>query len=719
MSASPASSPEKVKTSAAKLATVERPDRLLHIITPPPPQSHAGTQDTPRTRSGSLHPHPQAHAEGQLISTPSVGNGSFTHNPPGSPGMLSASHCSLNTPHMNFSVRGQSSGFNNNSSIHSNSNTPSRSHQYPVIPPSPLSFSMPPPTDPDEPPVNTKGEVIEKGSLRKSKLVLVLLVGLKLLTSYDGGAFSVVLGADDGIAAELGLSTAESGTLSSTVFLGNLVGCIIAGNMFSKYRAKYVLIAGMFAHALFTFLFGFSYSFEYAVATRFCIGITLAFPVVYSPIWVEAFGPQDRATTWMALCNAGVPIGIMLGFVIGGLVPAHTDLDWRWIFFSKGIGMVPLLFVMHRMDSKSIDVEGAISESKTGEGPPTIKQSIWRLLQIMLLFVKNKLYICNVAALCALYFVITALQTFITPYLRAPPFNASMNTIVMGFGGTVVTAPVVGVIGGGVLIDKLGGYHEHMPQALAVQALWGAAAGILSVITLMTTDVLGFLLSVWLLLAVGGAIVPVATGVLMASVEEEYRPAASSVSAMCFNLFGYFAGPLFCGFVSDYSGSLTWGIRATLLCSFLGCFPMTYAAYVARKMKYASHSSDSETEERSENEDMSEGPPRIGMHTPPPSGCAGQMPRIRSLSHVDDSSSSPHLHPPVENQHSRRHQTPPLNFSIDIPGPGVELGREHGSTTPANHIVDSLNSMSGMHALPPRDRDSPQSQHHQHHEHQI
>jgi MFS family permease len=426
---------------------------------------------------------------------------------------------------------------------------------------------------------------LEPAVIRHRQFVLVLLVVLKLLTAYDSGAFSVVLGADDGLSAELSLSSAEAGTLGSSVFLGNLVGCVIAGSMFSQYSAKMVMLFGMLCHSLFTFLFGLSTSFEIAVIVRFLIGITLAFPVVYSPIWAEGFGPSDRVTTWMALCNAGVPIGTMIGFVIGGLVPANTSLDWRWVFFLKAIGMIPILAILHQIKADNFDVVGATKGAGLGGSSDSIKDAARNMGRMLLKFAKNVLYVSNVAALCSLYFVITALQTFITSYLRAAPFNADMNTIVLGFGATVVTAPVVGVIAGGIIIDRIGGYHKNLRTSMFLQLCWGTVAATLSIVLMFMTTIPAFLVVMWTLLCMGGAIVPVATGVLVAAVEEEHRSAASSLAAMSFNLLGYFAGPLFCGMIANATDSLSWGIRASLMMSFVGCIPMCVAAFASRRVK--------------------------------------------------------------------------------------------------------------------------------------
>lgn len=440
--------------------------------------------------------------------------------------------------------------------------------------------------------------------------VLLLFVSMKIITSYDSGAFSASLGGDNGIAIDMGLNPAEGGALGSSVFLGNLCGCLLCGSLFGQHSAKSMMLIGMSLHALTTLLFAISQSFEVAMVVRFCLGVTIAFPVVYSPMWVEEHAPAKRRTTWMALCNAGVPIGTMFGFVVGGLLPSLSDFSWRWAFHFKVIAMIPCLAAIAQCDPATFDQPPNAIAAVLGQPPAeeavgfplqtahpdsftffdhrvTDGYILHRFLVTLKRFLSNKMFVANVAALCVLYFIVTALQTFITVYLRAPPFNAEMATIVAGFGTTVVTAPVFGVIGGGLLVDKLGGYHRSWLVPTKVMLGWGVACAVFSVITIFAATTATFLLCTWILMFCGGAIVPVATGLIMASVDEDERSLASSLSVVMFNLFGYFLGPIVCGAVADVT-SMAWGIRSVLLLAIPGIAPMLWAWRIAVKQSRGS-----------------------------------------------------------------------------------------------------------------------------------
>ncbi|CUI14866.1 MFS transporter, putative [Bodo saltans] len=415
-----------------------------------------------------------------------------------------------------------------------------------------------------------------------------------------------------------------------------MIGCAVAGHLFTIYSAKLLLLVSLVIHGFFTFLFASAESYEFALLCRFFIGTTLAFIVVYTPVWVDEFSPKSSAATWMALQNAGVPIGIMIGFVIGGLMPTYTSVSWEWSFYFKSIVMVPIVAIVAKterstLDSgnqaatnaefqqqvnkkmeqveraraeklaalaaqspansaasgESIEVQPAAASSPKSPAVEAISQAVGESLRrfhyIGSRLMRNSVWVANMLSLSSLYFVVSGLQTFVTSYLRDDPFNASMETITIGFGCAVVTAPVFGVVAGGILLDRIGGYHGNLVRASRFALMWGVCAAFFAVICIFLRTTLSFLLIVWVLLFCGGAIIPPGSGINMASLPQHLRPSGSSVAQMSFNFLGNFSGPLVCGWVAEWTGSLAWGIRAVLCMGVVGVIPMSLSAVFATR----------------------------------------------------------------------------------------------------------------------------------------
>ena len=80
-----------------------------------------------------------------------------------------------------------------------------------------------------------------------------------------------------------------------------------------------------------------------------------------------------------------------------------------------------------------------------------------------------------------------------------------------------------------------------------------------------------WILMVWILLFLGGSLVPPLIGISVSCVPKENHSSASSLSQLSFNMLGYFVSPLFSAAVmdrfTDSKQGMIWGYRANLLVS--------------------------------------------------------------------------------------------------------------------------------------------------------
>lgn len=490
---------------------------------------------------------------------------------------------------------------------------------------------------------------------------LWLFIWLKTIGSFDSGAFSAALGAEDGIGATWQLNLEEQGVLTSSVFLGNVFGCPLAGHLFSRYNEKRVLCGALILHTLFTFLFAAMPTVVWALLNRFFVGLTLSFIVVYTPVWVDEFAPKKRQSVWMASHNAGVPLGVMLGYIFAvGPQMVLKGVGWNWAFYLKCLAMIPTIVYVARVDTRTINtIKTAASNDKEADaenannaaaaalgvastnaavvptaaaaagnvagndsrgggesggggrsssGPltlavlissvtstartyanrvlstpldniptrvmSTVRYNLARFASFCGPIFCNVVYICSVASLTSLYFVATGLQNFVTQYLQEPPFNASMFTIMLGFGSAVVTAPVCGVIVGGILLDRIGGYKRNLWRVTLFLFFWGSCAVFFSIVCIFAETTRSFLLVMSAVLFCGGALIPPGAGLTMASLPDHLRSTGAAFSQTMYNLLGNFSGPLVCGFVAGRTGRLRNGIITLLLSSALGVVPL-------------------------------------------------------------------------------------------------------------------------------------------------
>ena len=116
------------------------------------------------------------------------------------------------------------------------------------------------------------------------------------------------------------------------------------------------------------------------------------------------------------------------------------------------------------------------------------------------------------------------------------------------FSATSATAPVGGVIAGGIVMQKYGGYTHKSSQKILVIMGYVAIACAFPIPFLNNFFLISALF--WGLLFCGGFILPPATGIMISSVGIFQRSQANSIANLLYNLFGYLPAPVLYGAIS-------------------------------------------------------------------------------------------------------------------------------------------------------------------------
>ena len=116
------------------------------------------------------------------------------------------------------------------------------------------------------------------------------------------------------------------------------------------------------------------------------------------------------------------------------------------------------------------------------------------------------------------------------------------------FALTTFTAPVSGVIVGGILTSKLGGYNSL--KSLKLMKVLGVCAVSCALPIPFMDSFLWAGTFIWLLLFFGGSILPSLTGIMISSVGEFEKSQANSIANSAYNFLGYLPAPLVYGMVA-------------------------------------------------------------------------------------------------------------------------------------------------------------------------
>ena len=434
----------------------------------------------------------------------------------------------------------------------------------------------------------------------KRKFIFRLFLLSDLFLNYDTGVIPAAL---IQITKEINLDYSEQAMIGSLVYLGLSFASVFAGLIFSKYSPKNVCAIILILNCVSCLIFSFSSEKSVLFLMRFFMGVTEAFIVVYGPVWVNNFSPIEHSATWMGILHSCSIFGVFLGYLITAVILNFFNkiISWRFAIQIQGFVEIFLAFFLFKENESYINVDtrktipfnenevegNEIKFQKNSKDSPSFNSPSRILHQgskkhdpridtielgnLSLYFfqaktiLSNNLYLLITLAMTSIYFIVTGIQFWITKYL-IEILNAEPIVVNIIFSIISITAPLSGVLFGGTISDKYGGYKgKNETKALQMCSAFGILAFFFGLPMGFMFQIIYLSILLWTFLFFGAAIIPIATGIMISCVPKDCQATSSSISQLIFNLFGYFCSPMITGFIMDIFDDekmgFIWGMR--------------------------------------------------------------------------------------------------------------------------------------------------------------
>ena len=134
-------------------------------------------------------------------------------------------------------------------------------------------------------------------SSRRNIIFAVFLLS-DIFLNYDTGVIPASL---IEITKEIELDYSEQALLGSLVYLGLSFASIFVSLIFTKYTPNKVCSVVLFLNCISCFIFSFSIRKRILFLARFIMGVTESFIIIYGPVWVNNYSPQEYSATWMGI----------------------------------------------------------------------------------------------------------------------------------------------------------------------------------------------------------------------------------------------------------------------------------------------------------------------------------------------------------------------------------------------------------------------------------
>jgi predicted MFS family arabinose efflux permease len=337
---------------------------------------------------------------------------------------------------------------------------------------------------------------------------------------------------------EMGLSDAQLGLLSGFSFaLVYITAGIPIAYWADRTNRRNIIAAALAIWSGMTALSGLAQNYTQLLLARIGVGIGEAGGSPPAHSMISDYYPPERRGTALAIYSTGVHAGILLGFIVGGLV--SQIYGWRVAFMAVGIPGV--IFAVIFLLTVREPPRGRWESSDLAAYRPTLRETLRRLSSYRSFWYLS--FACGLAA-----FVGYGNGNFAPSYLiRNHGLNVGEVGVILAICGG--GGGMIGTFLGGFLADRLG--VRDMRWYLWVPMLAGLVALPLKFPYLLLDDtlaVLGFLLVVSIVintylgpcLAISHTLVPPAM-----------RAFTSAILFFILNLIGLGLGPLTNGLLSD------------------------------------------------------------------------------------------------------------------------------------------------------------------------
>jgi len=204
---------------------------------------------------------------------------------------------------------------------------------------------------------------LNAGPYRHFALALLFLVGL--LNYLDRYLIAILL---PDIKLELGLSDTQIGVITGVAFsiFYAAMGIPVA-RLADRFSRRVILSGALVAWSAMTAVCGLAQNFVQLLIARIMVGVGEAGATPSSHSLISDYYPREERATALAVHTMTTPAGVMLGFLIGGLITEH--FGWRSALFAfglPGVGIALIVYVLLKEPRRG----AADGQAVHAEAPP-------------------------------------------------------------------------------------------------------------------------------------------------------------------------------------------------------------------------------------------------------------------------------------------------------------------------------------------------------------
>lgn len=378
-------------------------------------------------------------------------------------------------------------------------------------------------------------EITTNDNKKYAWYVLYVLTGVQMFNFIDRQILVVI---QELIKEDLGLSDSQLGLLTGFAFAVFYVSLGIPIARFADRSNRKVIISISLAlWSTMTAISGLVANYTQLLLARIGVGVGEAGGAMPAQSVVSDYFPPEKRATALSVFSAGVYIGVMVGFLGGGIIA--QKYGWRTTLLVMGIPGILYAFLVYFFVKEPI--KGMSEKIKTPQVTGSFSENLKKLLSPTFVLIA----IASGAHSFLAYSLISWLPPLLTRIHEWTPLQIGVTlALTNGLGG------ILGTLIGGKLADRLGqknkAWYMRIPMIAGFLCMFPVLAALFGSGTPLIASMI--LLAVFFISMYLGPMLAVAFSL----VRPNMRAFTSSVYFFILNAIGLGLGPTIIGFTSDY-----------------------------------------------------------------------------------------------------------------------------------------------------------------------
>ena len=410
--------------------------------------------------------------------------------------------------------------------------------------------------------IKEKNEIILPRIIRM--IIFFYLISLTTFESLDQGIIPTSV---KNIKLDLNINDIQYGAFNSLFFLGKILGSFSFIFLLNRINRKILLIISIIIYNISLFLFRFFRDIQTLYLSRIIIGFFDVFFIVYPPVWSDQFGIKSKKNFMMVLVQIFKPTGVMSGFILGTIFPWKKAIDIQIIILS--FYLILSFFLNKQYFSNKLFVSKKINDNnnenntiskfsylttteKNEKNEKNEEKNEKKEKNIIITLISNPIFMIYVLARASLVFPITIIQTWIIDYLENALNIRDKKVRLISTGIITSTGPTLGIVMGGIFLEKIGGYENKKASLISVILFFFCLIGCF--FFPFCNNIITVTISLWFGFFFGSSLFPILIGIILSSNKNEFRASANSMTTFICNVLGHMPAPYFYGVINQKFG---------------------------------------------------------------------------------------------------------------------------------------------------------------------